>query len=203
MRQVILYPGEIGYWVAECPSLPGCVSQGKTREEAIALLLLSRRWCGGSRRPSFVVWLSRCWDPDIRDRQEQRFHLGLGDVVNIDFDLDGAFHVSRVAHGFRNRTENVRLACFAIVRCLRWIVEAELGDILYFGFKLERDNVTLSISQVGSPQVNRSYRHFDYLTPFAIDIEPKVFKTIFESLFDLRLLALQQRIRVFDDCHAT
>ena len=35
MRQVILYPGEIGYWVAECPSLPGCVSQGKTKEEAI------------------------------------------------------------------------------------------------------------------------------------------------------------------------
>jgi len=36
MRQVILYPGEAGYWVAECPSLPGCVSQGPTREEAIA-----------------------------------------------------------------------------------------------------------------------------------------------------------------------
>ena len=35
MRQVILYPGEDGYVVAECPSLPGCVSQGKTREEAI------------------------------------------------------------------------------------------------------------------------------------------------------------------------
>jgi predicted RNase H-like HicB family nuclease len=35
MRQVIIYSGEDGYWVAECPSLPGCVSQGKTREEAI------------------------------------------------------------------------------------------------------------------------------------------------------------------------
>jgi predicted RNase H-like HicB family nuclease len=35
MRQVILYRGEDGYWVAECPSLPGCVSQGKTKEEAI------------------------------------------------------------------------------------------------------------------------------------------------------------------------
>jgi predicted RNase H-like HicB family nuclease len=35
MRQVILYPGESGYWVAECPSLPGCVSQGTTKEEAI------------------------------------------------------------------------------------------------------------------------------------------------------------------------
>ena len=35
MRQVIIYPGEDGYWVAECPSLPRCISQGKTREEAI------------------------------------------------------------------------------------------------------------------------------------------------------------------------
>lgn len=35
MRQVILYPGEDGYWVAECPSLPGCVSQGKTKQEAL------------------------------------------------------------------------------------------------------------------------------------------------------------------------
>jgi len=35
MREVILYPGEDGYWVVECPSLPGCISQGKTKREAI------------------------------------------------------------------------------------------------------------------------------------------------------------------------
>ena len=35
MRQVIVYPGEDGYWVAECRSLPGCLSQGKNREDAI------------------------------------------------------------------------------------------------------------------------------------------------------------------------
>lgn len=35
MRQVLIYPGEDGYWVAECPSLPGCISQGKTKEDAI------------------------------------------------------------------------------------------------------------------------------------------------------------------------
>lgn len=35
MRQVIIYPGEDGYWVAECPSLPGCISQGKTFGEAL------------------------------------------------------------------------------------------------------------------------------------------------------------------------
>ncbi len=35
MREVVLYPGEDGYWVVECPSLPGCISQGKDREEAV------------------------------------------------------------------------------------------------------------------------------------------------------------------------
>lgn len=35
MRQVIIFPGEDGFFVAECPSLPGCISQGKTKEEAV------------------------------------------------------------------------------------------------------------------------------------------------------------------------
>jgi predicted RNase H-like HicB family nuclease len=35
MRQVIIYPGKDGYWISQCPSLPGCISQGKTKEEAI------------------------------------------------------------------------------------------------------------------------------------------------------------------------
>lgn len=35
-RQVILYKDEDGYWVAECPSLKGCNSQGKTKEEALS-----------------------------------------------------------------------------------------------------------------------------------------------------------------------
>jgi len=36
MRQVIMYWDEEGYWILECPSLKGCVSQGKTKEEALA-----------------------------------------------------------------------------------------------------------------------------------------------------------------------
>ena len=35
MRQVLLYRDEDGYWIAECPSLQGCVSQGKTKEIAL------------------------------------------------------------------------------------------------------------------------------------------------------------------------
>jgi predicted RNase H-like HicB family nuclease len=34
--QVILFDGEDGFIIADCPSLPGCMSQGRTREEALA-----------------------------------------------------------------------------------------------------------------------------------------------------------------------
>lgn len=31
---IILYKDEDGVYIAECPSIPGCVSQGGTKEEA-------------------------------------------------------------------------------------------------------------------------------------------------------------------------
>jgi predicted RNase H-like HicB family nuclease len=35
MRQVLIYQDEDGGWCAECPSLPGCISQGDSKEDAI------------------------------------------------------------------------------------------------------------------------------------------------------------------------
>lgn len=35
MRQIVVHLGEDGCWIAECPSLPGCISQGKDRENAL------------------------------------------------------------------------------------------------------------------------------------------------------------------------
>jgi predicted RNase H-like HicB family nuclease len=32
---VVLTPGEDGFIVAECPTLPGCVTQGKEEDEAV------------------------------------------------------------------------------------------------------------------------------------------------------------------------
>lgn len=37
--QVILTPGDDGWIVVECPVLPGCVSQGKTKDEALRNIL--------------------------------------------------------------------------------------------------------------------------------------------------------------------
>ncbi|MEH1925613.1 type II toxin-antitoxin system HicB family antitoxin [Nostoc sp.] len=36
MRQVIVYRDEDGYWIVECPSLKGCLSQGKTKHETLS-----------------------------------------------------------------------------------------------------------------------------------------------------------------------
>ena len=33
---VVFEPAEDGWIVAECPALPGCISQGRTEEEAMA-----------------------------------------------------------------------------------------------------------------------------------------------------------------------
>jgi len=35
MRHVLLYTDEDGAWIAEVPSLPGCGSDGDTRDEAL------------------------------------------------------------------------------------------------------------------------------------------------------------------------
>jgi len=34
--KVVISPGEDGYFVVTCPQLPGCISQGKTRAQAIS-----------------------------------------------------------------------------------------------------------------------------------------------------------------------
>jgi predicted RNase H-like HicB family nuclease len=42
---VTLDRDEDGVWVAECPAIPGCVSQGATRDEAVANLDEAIRAC--------------------------------------------------------------------------------------------------------------------------------------------------------------
>jgi predicted RNase H-like HicB family nuclease len=42
---VIITPGEDGYFVAEIPVLPGCISQGKTRQEALTNIKEAAELC--------------------------------------------------------------------------------------------------------------------------------------------------------------
>ena len=36
MRQVMMSQDEKGFWYVECPSLPGCATQGATQQEALS-----------------------------------------------------------------------------------------------------------------------------------------------------------------------
>jgi predicted RNase H-like HicB family nuclease len=57
MRQVVLYPDhEDGGWVAEVPSLPGCFSQGDTKEEAVENIRDAiETWIAGARESGMAV----------------------------------------------------------------------------------------------------------------------------------------------------
>lgn len=65
--EIVVYAGEDGYFVAECPALPGCASQGRTREEALAnireaiegwLEVEAEDSAGGRRRDVEIVELA-------------------------------------------------------------------------------------------------------------------------------------------------
>ncbi len=57
MRQVILHTdSEAGGWVAEVPSLPGCYSQGETKEEALKNVQEAiKAWMETAREMNFDV----------------------------------------------------------------------------------------------------------------------------------------------------
>lgn len=42
---VVLWEGEDGWLIAECPAIPGCLSQGRTEEEALANINEAIRGC--------------------------------------------------------------------------------------------------------------------------------------------------------------
>jgi len=42
---VVITPGENGYLVAEIPVLPGCISQGRTKEKALANIKEAAELC--------------------------------------------------------------------------------------------------------------------------------------------------------------
>ncbi len=53
---------EDGVWITECPSIPGCVSQGHTKQEAIANIREAIQLC-------LEVWAERGLPLTIETRQ--------------------------------------------------------------------------------------------------------------------------------------
>ncbi len=57
MRQVVIYADQDdGGWVAEVPSLPGCISQGDTREEVLRNIRDAiETWVDGAQQAGMEV----------------------------------------------------------------------------------------------------------------------------------------------------
>lgn len=53
---VFLRPGEDGFIVAECPLIPGCISQGQTRDEALANIQEAIELCLETRAEEGSTW---------------------------------------------------------------------------------------------------------------------------------------------------
>lgn len=71
MRQVYLHRDEDRWWVAEVPSLPGCVSQGATREDALENI--REAIAGVTATFALVAWMcpmirwTRIWSRSTRE----------------------------------------------------------------------------------------------------------------------------------------
>ncbi len=42
---IVIDRDEDGYWISECPAIPGCASQGKTKDEAIKNIMEAIHLC--------------------------------------------------------------------------------------------------------------------------------------------------------------
>jgi predicted RNase H-like HicB family nuclease len=42
---IVIDRDEDGYWISECPSIPGCASQGKTKDEAVTNIMEAIHLC--------------------------------------------------------------------------------------------------------------------------------------------------------------
>lgn len=64
---IVIEKAEDGYFVVECPSLPGCISQGKTEQEALANI-----------KEAILGWL---WAEDLKAVEAIRERIGSAPTV--------------------------------------------------------------------------------------------------------------------------
>jgi len=64
---IVIEKAEDGYFVVECPSLPGCISQGKTEQEALANI-----------KEAILGWL---WAEDLKAAEAIRERIGNAPTV--------------------------------------------------------------------------------------------------------------------------
>jgi predicted RNase H-like HicB family nuclease len=71
---VITYSGEDGYIVAECVEIPGCLSQGKTKEEALQNIQDAIRECLSVMLEDLVKHGQQA-KPDVEAKEQQTIRV--------------------------------------------------------------------------------------------------------------------------------
>jgi predicted RNase H-like HicB family nuclease len=64
--QVSIYQDEDGVYIAECPSIPGCVSQGRSEAEAEANIADAIRECLAVRREAGMALTVTTWEIEVQ-----------------------------------------------------------------------------------------------------------------------------------------
>ena len=62
---VTVYQDEEGWYVAECPAIPGCVTQGKTLEEALANIREAIQLCLEVRKEKGLPLTVRTFEIEV------------------------------------------------------------------------------------------------------------------------------------------
>ena len=70
-----------GYWVAVCPALAGCVTDGETREEALAMVADAIDLCLEDDEPLDTIAAERQKSTTLREAEEE------GEVIAIEIHI--------------------------------------------------------------------------------------------------------------------
>ena len=75
--RIIVEQDEDGIFVAECPTLPGCISQGKTRQEAIKNIKDAAKRCESIADKQAVEFAKYC-----EERQSYGFRYSYNELLS-------------------------------------------------------------------------------------------------------------------------
>ena len=77
-------------WIVECPAIPGCVSQGQTKDEAVPLATSAGREMVDDRIPSPVASGSNgCFTVNLAERRGNRQSVERIDVLRMCLERSG------------------------------------------------------------------------------------------------------------------
>jgi predicted RNase H-like HicB family nuclease len=64
---ITIYQDEEGWYVVECPTIPGCMSQGETKEEALLNIQEAIQLCLEVRKEKGLPLTTECFEIEVQN----------------------------------------------------------------------------------------------------------------------------------------